>query len=275
MHEISLKKKDRLDAREYRLRKNFEMTDSYPLHWHEYYELEICLGGKGIQKLNGTEYELSAGSVTLLRMTDFHEYIFTTPCKLLCLDFTGNDFSGNCFRELIKTRGDIHAVFEDGEYETLMSLSRTLIDEYDSEREYMIDAIEKLVDYICMMLLRHVKHKEVQQITDSNNQIKNALEYIDIHFREPLPLEEVAAVAGYSKNYFSQRFFATVGVTYSQYLQRKKISYSKLLLRSTDHSVVEVSMECGYASLSNFNRAFKYEVGMSPSDYRRHKLKNK
>ena len=48
-------------------------SQSYPLHAHEYYELEVILESEGEQWINGRHYKLARGSTYLLTPSDFHE----------------------------------------------------------------------------------------------------------------------------------------------------------------------------------------------------------
>ena len=49
------------------------VTDHNPLHWHNYLELELIISGSGEQILNGQEMQLGRGSLSVMRLTDFHQ----------------------------------------------------------------------------------------------------------------------------------------------------------------------------------------------------------
>ena len=52
---------------------------------------------------------------------------------------------------------------------------------------------------------------------------------------------------------------------------RRFSNHACYLLKNTGESILEVSLRCGYASLSSFNHSFKQIVGMNPTEYRKKK----
>ena len=55
---------------------------------------------------------------------------------------------------------------------------------------------------------------------------------------------------------------------YSDYVRNIKISHACYLLRNTHESVIEIAAQCGYSSISSFNRNFKNLTDVSPTVYR-------
>lgn len=96
-----------------------------------------------------------------------------------------------------------------------------------------------------------------------------AMTYINEHLDTPLTLEEIASVAGFTRNYFSSLFTELNGLTTWDYITIRRIERSCELLSKTDLPIIEVAQRCGYENLSNFNRMFLRIVGASPSVYRR------
>ena len=60
---------------------------SMPLHWHEYFEAELILEGKGTQNLNGKNYSLQKGALYFLTPADFHEICVEEPLQLYNVSF--------------------------------------------------------------------------------------------------------------------------------------------------------------------------------------------
>ena len=94
-------------------------------------------------------------------------------------------------------------------------------------------------------------------------------EWIAEHFAEDFTLDRLAAQAGLSKFHFQRLFKRATGVSPSQYHINIRLNEARRLLRETKMSVVDVSLEVGYADPSHFARLFRRETGLSPSDYRR------
>ena len=83
-----------------------------------------------------------------------------------------------------------------------------------------------------------------------------------------ITLDRLAAQAGLSKFYFNRLFKSATGMSPSRYHMTLRMDEAKRLLRETKKSVVDVSLDVGYANPSHFAQLFRRETGLSPSDYR-------
>jgi AraC-like DNA-binding protein len=97
--------------------------------------------------------------------------------------------------------------------------------------------------------------------------LRRARDLADLHYAEPLDLDDLAAAAGVSKYHFLRCFAATYGKTPAVYVTERRIARAQDLLRATNLTVTEVCMAVGYSSLGSFSSTFNRLVGMSPSDY--------
>ena len=96
-----------------------------------------------------------------------------------------------------------------------------------------------------------------------------AKDLIDRDYAKPLDVPALARAAHASTAHFSRSFKSAFGETPHQYLLRRRIERAKDLLRETDRSVTDVSLDVGFQSLSSFSNAFRDFVGESPRDYAR------
>lgn len=83
-----------------------------------------------------------------------------------------------------------------------------------------------------------------------------------------ISVEDVAANAGFSIDYFNRIFLAHTGFTVTAYMNYVRLKNAAKLLRTTDKSVLEIALEIGYDSHEGFTKAFKKKYGVTPSDYR-------
>jgi AraC-like DNA-binding protein len=103
----------------------------------------------------------------------------------------------------------------------------------------------------------------------SARHLLRARDLIDARYAEPLDVAAIARSAHASQAHFSRSFKKLFGETPHQYLLTRRIERAKHLLRSTDLSVTDVSLEVGFASLGSFSATFKRIVGTTPRDFRR------
>ncbi len=112
------------------------------------------------------------------------------------------------------------------------------------------------------MLLRFV-HTSASRITPD---IQRVCTYISRNITEPLPLEELAGVAGLSLPQFKNKFKQQTGTPPRRYVNQEKIAAVKPLL-TEDCSITELALEYGFCDSSYFSAVFKKHTGVSPTDY--------
>jgi AraC-like DNA-binding protein len=84
----------------------------------------------------------------------------------------------------------------------------------------------------------------------------------------PLTLRQLAADAGLSPYHFLRTFQQLTGLTPHQYVRRARLRDAALRLAVDRGRIIEVAFESGFGDVSNFNKAFRAEFGVSPGGYR-------
>jgi AraC-like DNA-binding protein len=85
-------------------------------------------------------------------------------------------------------------------------------------------------------------------------------------------LSALARLAGLSPYHFLRIFERVAGVTPHQYVRRARLREAATRLAVDPSKIVEVALACGFGDVSNFNRAFRTEFGVSPRTFRASKL---
>jgi AraC family transcriptional regulator len=101
-------------------------------------------------------------------------------------------------------------------------------------------------------------------------QIRRCVEYLAEHAGENVGLEQLAELVGLSPFHFARGFKHSTGLPPHRYQLNLRIARAKALLKGTDAPVTEIALEVGYESSQALARLFRREVGLTPSDYRRH-----
>ena len=81
-------------------------------------------------------------------------------------------------------------------------------------------------------------------------------------------LGRLARRAGLSPYHFLRTFERVAGVTPHQYVLRTRLRHAATRLRAEPERVLDIALDCGFGDVSNFNRAFRIEFGMSPRRFR-------
>lgn len=132
----------------------------------------------------------------------------------------------------------------------------------------------RLMQVYVLMGQQYLEQNAPQKVQEhgreENNRtiINRIVEYVENNYTEDITLDRAAEMAGFSKCYFSRVFSKQTGIGFSRFLLKKRIAVAAHLLSTTMLSVVQVSAQAGFSSLSTFNRTFKEIHGCSPSEYR-------
>jgi len=92
--------------------------------------------------------------------------------------------------------------------------------------------------------------------------------HIQDHLGEPLPLEQLAAVANFSPFHFHRLFRAMVGESVQDYVSRLRLELSASALVNSQRPIVDIAFAAGYEAHESFTRAFRRRFGASPKSYR-------
>ena len=99
--------------------------------------------------------------------------------------------------------------------------------------------------------------------------VRDVLTFLDAHYCEDIRLSVLAEDFCMSVPYLSGCFKTLTGMSPIDYIIRKRIARAKVELMSSRKSILTISEECGFRSLSNFNHLFKALAGCAPSAYRK------
>ena len=92
--------------------------------------------------------------------------------------------------------------------------------------------------------------------------------FIARHFHEEVRLETLAELIGMTPVAFSRFFRQRTGRTLSDYIIDIRIGHAARLLVDSAQTVAEICYDCGFNTLSNFNRLFRKRKGCSPKEFR-------
>jgi AraC family transcriptional regulator len=109
-------------------------------------------------------------------------------------------------------------------------------------------------------------------MNDYSDRIEKVIDYINKNFSEKITLDELAHVANFSPYHFSRIFFSYTGVSVIKYLKNKRLEKAESLLLSTNESVAEIALKCGFESISSFNVLFKQKYSQSPTQLKQGKV---
>ena len=121
-------------------------------------------------------------------------------------------------------------------------------------------------------------YSEDEKVLDKNKirteQMKTVLKLISENYNQQITLEDMAEKAGMSPKYFCRVFKETTHRTPIEYLNAYRVDQACSLLRSSDESLINISLNCGFNDFSYFIKIFKKYKGMTPHKYRNYDTRN-
>lgn len=260
-------------------------TDYGPLyyHWHSYFEITYVEKGRGQYCVNGKEYTMEAGDIIIFNNVEPHGWnlpdsdmkvtvmIFSPEFVAEKLAFFDQDYlrpfveRGSNFKNRI------------GREEPFSKMIQADIMEIYKEWEEKKDGYPLMIKAdilrILTILIRTSQDGEKPQALLKEKQtamkrVEEAFTFIDNHYREKITLEQVAASVFMSPNYFSTYFKRVANMSFSEYLIKLRLAKAKNQLRTTDKSVTEIALDCGFHNMSNFYHLYKTHIGKAPLEER-------
>jgi len=248
--------------------KRHSIVADFPLHWHEYYEIEYIRSGSGVYIVNNVEYAIEPGMLVFLTPVDFSSlHAAEKPIDILNISFSESWISDRIINDIAG-----YAVMKNYPSFNCDQIFKELQHEFEYSTtcvRFMLGCI--IIDAIRSAKLTGAKKKDAK----ANNIVSEMLTYIHAHFREDPTLVALSDHIGLSPNYLSKLFHSHVGKTYKAYVVELKLKYASTLLSQTDTPVTDICYLCGFNSLAHFLRAFKEKFGVSPTVYRKENLLNK
>ncbi len=247
-----------------------------PLHWHM--ECELILVLKGIFNLyvNGRSIKLNEGQSAFIPGEFIHGGI-PENCVYECVVFQMENFLDSSAKCLEEYRG----IYENGLISEMIfeqgSINGTLADSIFESMEtesagYVFKTtglLWQLTGNIIEACEKTAARINTDRIYKQNTRIKRVLAKIRNDYAKPIKLEDLARVAGLNPQYLCKAFKQVTGKTPIDYLNYYRIECAGEMLCFEYMTVTEIALQCGFGDLSYFNRLFKRQKHMSPTEYRK------
>ena len=251
-----------------------------PWHQHPEFELILIMGSTGTRFMGDNIAELKESEFILIgpNLPHFWKENETNPnpkAEAYVIHFT-HDFLGPEFFNTIETKkiqrlldrsrlGLHFNVSADSYYTKKM---KSIFEKKDFEKILtLLELLNKLASYNNNEQLSSAGF--ASYVTEKKSErINKVFEYSITNFKEPIQLETVAALAHMTRPSFCRFFKKSTGKAYFDFLKEIRIGYACKLLQESNLNVLQICYECGYESISNFNRHFKDIIDATPLQYR-------
>ncbi|MGO1470115.1 MAG: AraC family transcriptional regulator [Tissierella sp.] len=232
------------------------------MHMHPFTEMFYVTHGKGIFKIEERVFNVGKDDLIIVNSNVIHTESSkgTNALEHIVIGIEGLSVDDENPYTIYN--------FNEKKEEVLYYLEK-IIEEIELEHSFYTNMCQNYLEILIFNILRlstdNMKLENNKNVTKECSYIKD---YIDTNYAENLSLDGLASIAYMNKFYMSRLFKENIGKTPIDYLIDKRISVSKILLETTEHSLTEIFKIVGFSSQSYFNQIFKKRVNMTPREYR-------
>jgi len=240
-------------------------------HWHNSIEIDISTRGSLTYTVNGRRRELSEESVILINSGHLHSAIrvgdldvFEGVTVLISKPFIDSWLGTDAILEIPEDPSVVQSVVRTvkrlGEIDRSGDPNKKLL-EMEQLFRLMVIFAEKCVQ---------VSGQQRKLSDRSVDRIKQVVNYLNIHYKEDLSLNQVAEVFACTPQYLSRTFKEHIGTPFYKYLQHIRLMNTLNQIKDEkDTPLLECALENGFLNNKSFIATFKEYYNCTPSQWRK------
>ena len=271
------------DPRQKMLRPDFEVAHKWDtdlreveLHHHDFYEVDFLVSGDVTYVIESRMYHLQPGQMLIINPRELHQVyirsdgapyerymLWIAPQLLQKLSREQTDLS-RCFDMSRPNYGNLLHL-PPQQRKLVPAMMETLL----REQAQPGFGSELLQQNLLTELMIHINRlAEFSDTTQDGEDtvVARAIDYINLHYHEPLSLETLAEQCFVSKYHLSHEFTKQMGAGIYQYIQKKRLLIARQLM-AEGQKPMEVYTQCGFGDYPAFFRAFRKVYGLSPREF--------
>jgi AraC-like DNA-binding protein len=254
------------------------------MHWHDVLEINMIKKGTGYYIINGQLIEFHEGDILLINSNDLHRAYERQGLDILVISFDASWL----LADLRYDPGLLAPFKEMGFHYTNLLLRdhprmgelRSILLKIQNENQYKEKSFVSIVRAQLLLFLAYIgrefrhdvmamRNKDSVEVSAKQlEKMRAVITVMEQRYGEQWDLQTLSKLIYLSPSRFSALFKQTVGVSPLEYLIQIRLSHAVRMLEDTEIKIVDIAYECGFHNLSNFNRLFKCNIGISPRDIR-------
>lgn len=245
-------------------------------HCHPYFELFYIESGACRFFIENNIHDMHSGDFMLIppQVLHYTRYSFG-DCKRNIVFFREDDV-WESVKQLLPQQTEFFSemrIFQvpEAHREQIAALLLRMVKEEkisDNRSSLMLQTLLQELFLLCSRECRFPQDMPVH-IHTTDQQIVQAAQFISSHYPESITMADIAKAAGYSPNYLSRKFREAAGIGVHEYLVFIRLQHAALELITTDDSITEIALRCGFSDSNYFKDAFKKRYGITPRAYRK------
>lgn len=258
---------------------------SKTIEWHYHPECELILIQSGRLDIEVCEetHELAAGDVCMLGSSQLHrDRSYGGPLEYIVLQFGLQSFFDQStipylqyFNETKVPLSAMNYIFRENAEarDSVADCVRHIYEEQQRKETGYELAVNLLIKKILLLLIRSdTKGLLAGQDRVERIRLKPVLDYVESRIDDKVAVDDACRLANMSYYYFVKFFKKNMGVSFTEYVNFRKIKRAEQLLLTRDLSIGEVGDQIGMANMAHFYKMFKRFNGCSPKEFQRKML---
>ena len=257
-------------------------SSSIPWHWHQTFELFYMEEGTNEYRTPNDIRTFPKGSVGIVnagiahasRRVDcdrirqyihlFSPELLSGPTGTLFEEMFMAPLTGNASLEMLQILPGPNNTEDELAILRLMKESFTLD---DKEFGYEL-RVRNILSEIWLHLLA-LPRPESDHPANGNEKIKKMIGWVQEHFQEEIAVRDLADAAYISERECFRIFRNILNQTPSEYIRAFRIRQACRMLAASDHSIAQISQDCGFGTQQHFGYVFRKTMGCTPGEFRR------
>ncbi|NSW90547.1 MAG: AraC family transcriptional regulator [Firmicutes bacterium] len=248
------------------------------------YEISYIVSGKGYYSSNENKYPVKAGDIYLNMPGELHNGLadLVDPFRYFYVGFTFNNDNRDQspFTHIQKMFYQVKCPVVQDKFD-IKTPFLNIFHELINLKEYSSLMIKICLHQLILLTYRnffeqwekeYIPHKDA---SNYRNIVYEVVNYIDNNLFKIKELTQIANELGYSYSYLSHIFSRETGLSIQEYYNQKRFEKAGELLKNGNLSVTEIAEMLQYQSINSFSKAFRKNIGISPSEYQALYSKNK
>lgn len=254
---------------------------NFPLHFHEEFELNLIINAKGAKRIVGDNVEEIEDMELVLVGPNLSHVWLTHNCISKEITEVTIQWHKDLFDEKFLKRNQLSFIRRMFERSARGILFPTATTQAVAKRLLAINQMQGFDSVLELMSILHElsNSKSMRVLSDgtfNNDQVLNynsrridkAYEFMNANFHKPISLKDLSKLVNMTEVSFSRFIKKRTGNTFIDSLNEIRLGHATRMLIETTHSVAEISYNCGFNNISNFNRFFKKKKQCTPKEFR-------
>ncbi|HEX8593684.1 MAG TPA: helix-turn-helix transcriptional regulator [Pseudomonas sp.] len=261
-------------------------------HRHEYFQIQINLGGDTVQHIGGVIRPFPRNALAFILPHKLHLIPHPTDGNFLLINFAQTfllpqlqcdpldleDVPIALAPELspFRFQESLDFILEEADFEEIEALLKHMrrLDQQRQfgTREILKGCLLQLIGTVCERFGEQIKILADDNAAERSRRdaLARMSEYVRKNLSDPdLSLKKAACAAFLSPNYLTHWLRKEVGKTFSELVLERRMHLARTLLLTTNKPVGEVARLCGFADEAYFSRRFRNAHEMPPGQFRK------